>query len=300
VDDEDKRNASRLNLGESFYQRGENERAIEMAREVLQYDPHNIHAHALQAAAAMQTGNAGLAKASLDTLLSRAPNWPPAHLLAGQFHAYIRPDHFRAEEHFRTALQLDPDNPNAHASRGTFAAHCGRLEEGITHAHRGLKLDPENPFVLHTLQSLYRVNEEPELAAEYGERALAADPENAHHHLEVGLNQLGGHTRGAASGSFREALRLAPVDAGNKDAIAIETVRQHPFFKNGFFLSFEPVIVVLAVLTPVFWYLLSLLFHPLVYLAWLALGVVIVLYAYHGLFRLCVWRMRRRIGSGRL
>ncbi len=291
---------AKLSLAEMYLSRGDLAQALTLTAELLQADPQSTAAHYLRVQVALQVPDAAVAEASLQTLLEQDPNWAPAHVLAGEYYAYLAKDAIRAEEHFRTAVRLEPSDPIAPTSYGIFLAQRRRVEEGITLARRGFKQDPENPYILHALQVLYRLNKEPELAEEFGEKALAVDPENPHHHLEVGLNQLAQGPSGKASSFFRESLRLAPDNSDNRETMAFEQVRQHPFFVHGFFLSFRLEIVAMVLATPVFWYFLSLLFHPFVYVAWISLAVGLLLYGYHGLFRFCVWRNRRRIERGRL
>ena len=54
-----------------------------------------------------------------------------------------------------------------------------------------------------------------------------------------------------------------------------------------------------ALLAQLFWFGLSLLWPPFVYVAYAALGLVILGYGYVGLFHLCVWTTLRRIRMGK-
>ena len=233
-------------------------------------------------------------------MLTHHPESAHAHDLAGHVNHVVRSEPIPAEDHFRRAIALEPEDPSSYATLGIFLADRGRLEEGITVARKGLRIDPSSVRVLQALQTLYRLNREPELADEMGERAMKLDPEAAEHHLELGLRLLHRRDKGAARSSFLESLRLSPADADNKDLIAHERVQSHPFFKNGIFLSFERGIVIPAVVVPAIWFGLGLLFRPFVYLGWASIVVLVLAYAYHGLFLLCRWHVRRQIDRGRV
>jgi tetratricopeptide (TPR) repeat protein len=197
-------------------------------------------------------------------------------------------------------VKLNPDDPDLYAHLGQFLATRGRFQEGIATARKGLRIDPDNLFVVKALQILYRLADDLNLSEEFGNRALQLDPEDSQNHLQAGFRMLEGKESKRARGSFLEALRLAPADDDSYHSIAHEKVRQHPFFKKGFFLSFHKWIVTGAIITPVFWWLLSLLWQPFFWMAILSALILVCAYAYTGLFHLCRWLVLRRLRSGQL
>lgn len=234
-------------------------------------------------------------------LLEVAPNHAASHLLLGFFFSDdSQKDPVAAEQAFREAVSLDPDSADNYAFLGQFLGMRNRLREGIVVARKGLKIDPDNPLVVHTLQCLYRLSKDAEMAENFGAHALSLAPEESANHLEAGLRWLSDDHTGKAKGSFREALRLAPADADSQAAIAHEKVRQHKFFKKGFFISFDRITIIGACLTVAFWWGLSLLWHPFIYMAGLSIVIAIGAFGYHGLFLLCRRLTLRRLRNGRL
>ena len=138
------------------------------------------------------------------------------------------------------------------------------------------------------------------MSEKMGRKVLEIDPDSSEGHLQRGLTMLEQGKTGDAKGSFFESLRIRSADGDTMEAIAHEKTRTHPFFKDGYMLSFQKSILLPALAVPIVWWALSLLFWPFEILAWASLVVLMVAYAYHGLFYLCRAIVLRRIRQGRL
>jgi Flp pilus assembly protein TadD len=211
-----------------------------------------------------------------------------------------RERHESAHEHILRAIAAAPEDARHRVVLGCILARWDRIEDGITAARQGLLLQPGSGFALGTLASLYRINDEPELAARYATQALEAEPDAAHHHLEEGLGLLERRAPGPARLRFLEALRLDPVRGDTFDAIAHETVRTHWAFKHGIFPPKQPDLAIAALLVPPTWYVLSLAWRPLIAVAWLSSALLVAGYAYLGVFVLCRRAVVARLRRGRL
>ncbi len=277
--------------------------AIEAAGDVLTIEPDHPGAHRLTALAALQLERFELAESSAATYLAYDPESADAHYLMGHIQNIVKKNKIAAESHFRTMIRCDRDFAEGYGVLGLFLGQQGRVEEGITVARKGLKVDSDSLTILQALQTLYRVNKEPKMADKIGRQALELYPEEAEQHLEVGLRllEMGGKSAGTnARSSFLESLRIDPDDQEIRHVIAHERVRNHPFFKNGFFLSFKPSIMVPALMVPLVWYALALLLRPFIVLAWLSVVALLAGYLYHGSFLVCRHVVRHRIDRGDL
>lgn len=282
-----------------FYQRRRYDEALEECRGGLAADPHDLQLLFLGGLSALLVERVDVAREMAESLLAVAPASVEGHELSGYI-ADSEDQSRLAEQHFREALRQAPERAELHAVLGNFLGRHGRIEDGITAAFRGLSLSPENAAVLRTLEQLYRLNDEPERAEAIGAKALAADPEDADAHLAAGLRLLEARRGQAATASFREALRLEPADGKNLDIIAYERVRNHPFFRHGFFLPIRRDLLIVTLTVPLFWWLLSLLFSPLRYMVWISLAVIIAGYSYRGLLFLCRKKVLRDLRRGQL
>ncbi|MDD9941886.1 MAG: tetratricopeptide repeat protein, partial [Myxococcales bacterium] len=258
----------------------------------------DLEAHYLAGLCHASEERLGEAEEHARTLLALAPELPMGHEVLAI--SVWRTDKRRAEKALYDALKLDPENPTRHAMLGRFLADLGRLEDGITAAHKGLQIKPDHLGSVQALQVLYRLNDEPEMAAAMADKALAIDPEDADAHLEAGLALLGRGQSARARGRFLESLRIAPADGDNHEAIAHERVRNHWLYKDTFMLPVEGGAMWATLATPAFWYALSLLWSPLRFVAYLSLGLIVLSYAHRALFRLSRGWVLRSIRAGKL
>ncbi len=90
-------------------------------------------------------------------------------------------DNKSAEEHFKQALELDPNHATGRFWYGwfLFAVH-GRFEEGIAEVKRAMSLDPFWPRMLFGLAYIYEAAGEYDSAFVYLERIAEIDSNDAH------------------------------------------------------------------------------------------------------------------------
>ena len=86
------------------------------------------------------------------------------------------PDLARARSAVEKALQLEPDNPEAHIRMGRVLFREGKRQESMASYDHALELGPDNPLVLSVFAGLMLFSGELETAIEFSKRALAADP----------------------------------------------------------------------------------------------------------------------------
>jgi tetratricopeptide (TPR) repeat protein len=79
-----------------------------------------------------------------------------------------------AEAAYRRALQLDPDNVEAHQQYAEFLGNVGRLDEANEAAHRALTLD-RSPIRLNVAGYLAENDDRIEAAIRYLDEGMRAD-----------------------------------------------------------------------------------------------------------------------------
>ena len=291
--------ADHLNRAVFYYERRRYEGALGACLDALASEPENAHAATLAAWCAIGLERWDRAADFARQALARAPENDQAHAaLAVVADHETRFD--EAERHIADAIAHAPEHHLHRVTRAYVWVRMGRLEEGITSAREGLELNPASGAAAHALATFYRLNEEPALAERYARQALAAEPENAAHHLEEGLRLLGTGARYDARARFLESLRLDPAGGDSFEAIAHDTVRNHWLFRHAIFPPKKVDRALVALLTPALWYGASLVWRPLV---WLAVASAVALaagYLLWGAFVLCRFVVLRRLREGRL
>jgi len=93
-----------------------------------------------------------LARRHLTAALRHRPEEARYHqLMAVSCQAAGRGDLKRAAEHYRRALELDPQCPTCLTGYGLLAIQVGQTEEGLASLRRAAELAPDNPEVLGKL-----------------------------------------------------------------------------------------------------------------------------------------------------
>ena len=130
-------------------------------------------------------------------------------------------------EAYRTVLNLDPEDPNAHLELGLYHERRGEVESAEEHFVEALKQDPGNPRALYSYASLYYATDDLETAEELLVRAIAADAG-----YSPALSALASIR--ARSGDFAASLDFIEkaVAAGEQDAEHFEQALEFAPLRN--------------------------------------------------------------------
>ena len=145
----------------------------------------------------------------LQKTVSARADFYPAWRLMGELYVDAR-DNVRAEQCFRQAQTLRPDDPDVQGTLGDVLMRQGRFEEALNCFDRTLKLDPTriraHGFRADCLERLHRLDE----ARDAIEQALALDPDQP----EVRVHQAGLAQR---SGDYVQAREILESVARRDD-----------------------------------------------------------------------------------
>ena len=192
---------------------GNHRRAIESLRRVLSAEPDDSEAHALLAVCLVDAHRLSAAGTEAKLALAATPLSPLSHLAMGQV-SFARRDFPKAEESFRSALELEPDESAHHRRLGNLFLAVGRREEAESELRRALELDPAAPENLvalgrHRLET-GAVDEAERLARE----SLTLSPANQDALVLMGAVLL---RRGDVENAREHAIwaiRIDPTDRG--------------------------------------------------------------------------------------
>lgn len=123
-----------------------------------------------------------------------------------------RKDDVGAIQAYRSVLDLDPEDPNAHLELGLIYERQDLSEEAEAHFLEAIKYDPANPRILYSYAGLFYASGDLETAEALLERAVAADEE-----YSLALSALASIR--ARRGEYEDALEYLEraVDAGESD-----------------------------------------------------------------------------------
>lgn len=118
-----------------------------------------------------------------------------------------------AEQAYRKALELNPDNAKAHLDLAYILLRRGTIEEGLVHVNESLRLDPNNVEARFNLGMAMALQKRPQEAAAHFEKVLQLKPDHAeaHFNLAVVLANLGKPDEAVVH--YMRAAELNPNDA---------------------------------------------------------------------------------------
>jgi tetratricopeptide (TPR) repeat protein len=121
--------------------------------------------------------------------------------------------HLDAVRDFRRALELDPDNVDAHVALAASLTRLGKLDEAHAHLARAIELAPQDQHAHEGLGNLLAEQGRFPAAADCFREAVRIDPElaSAHFRLGVVLTDLGNLDEGIEH--LADAVRLEPDDS---------------------------------------------------------------------------------------
>jgi tetratricopeptide (TPR) repeat protein len=100
----------------------------------------------------LRRGRPRKARRHLTAALAHQPDNARYHELMGRaVEADARADPERALEHYRRALELDPDQPECLRAAGLLAVRLGQAEEGLRNLRRATEIAPDDPDILGQL-----------------------------------------------------------------------------------------------------------------------------------------------------
>ena len=124
---------------------GEFEKAVGIYRKVLELDPSRHDARRDLAMVLVEMGHADEAKDLLLDVLKTNPRDVASLVILGNHYAKAEGDRDSAEQFFRRAVDIDPDDATAHNSLAGMLCEKGQNEEALAEFEKALTLRPDFP-----------------------------------------------------------------------------------------------------------------------------------------------------------
>ena len=207
------------NIAEVFRRQSNYEEALETYRKILQRHPNYALAHAGigHTLFDLEQYQAAVEQITLAISLGLDPSMAGAlHVRAGQ--ALRKLDRLRAaENHFRRAMILNPQDLRPIMELGDLRVSQQRLEEAQEYFNRARELQPESAAALHNMASTLRKQNQFAQALELYAEALDLDPDFSMAHAGMSDALLNLKRYEEAIESMRKAIALDPESRTTSD-----------------------------------------------------------------------------------
>jgi len=121
-------------------------------------------------------------------------------------------DYDGVERQCRRALELNPNNAEAHCNLGTALFHKGRMDQAIVHWSRAIEIDPNNTEAHYNLAQAMLLNNKSEEAIEHWSEVVRLKPDHVRARANLGGLLLATGRTDEAVPHLSEAVRLDPND----------------------------------------------------------------------------------------
>jgi serine/threonine protein kinase/tetratricopeptide (TPR) repeat protein len=148
------------------------------------------------------------AKAAARKALALDSTLADAHASLGQILSVFEWDWKSAEQHFKRAIALDPENAIARQFYAICLQDQGRFDDAIATLKQAAVLDPLSAPIKLTLGRVYVNGRQPDHAIQQLREAADLNPEWSGPHLFLGFAYLQKGAHGEAIEAFRRAARL--------------------------------------------------------------------------------------------
>jgi len=207
-----------LQLGISFNQLGESEKAVSSYQKALSIDRACVEAYCNLGNLFNRMGNTKGALENYGHALSLAPSLAQIpYNLGVLYQERLEPD--KAIEWFRKAISLKNDYAAAHNHLGVALSEVGDSQAAIEHYRKAQALDPKSADAFYNLHALFLDSADMPEARRCLEKALALQPENAVYRLSMGvlLECMGDSAKAGAcfTGAADGASMSADLEAWN-------------------------------------------------------------------------------------
>jgi tetratricopeptide (TPR) repeat protein/DNA-binding winged helix-turn-helix (wHTH) protein len=171
-------------------------KAVDHYNAAIEFDPHYAEAYAgladcyvvMPLLSAVPADDAyGKARQAADKAVALGDSVAQAHLAAAEVKLYLDWNFPIAEKEFRRAVELDPNDPQAHQWYAEFLSLMSRHQEAISQIRSALSLDPSSMIVHHQAGQIFRAARMYTEALEEFRRALMIQPNFGPTYAAMGL-----------------------------------------------------------------------------------------------------------------
>lgn len=165
-------------------------------------------------------------KAATDRALGIDGNLDEAHVALAQIHFFYEWNWEEAEQEYKRAIELSPNNAFAHQQYGLFLAIRGRPEQAISEGRRAVELDRLSLFAHYQLGWVYFWINRYDDALGYAQLVIEMEPDFHGGYFMLGATSL-------VKGEYQEAFRVLEQSVALGGGHHIHSVLGHAYGMSG-------------------------------------------------------------------
>ena len=197
------------NLGQSYYELGETDKALKEYLTAIELDPQHAEAHNNLGILYKDLGKQEESFREYQTALRLQPNSAQIHYnLANAYR--INGKFKRAQDHYERTTRLDPYHAQAYNNLGFVYENQGKLNEAFESYRRAIQIREDYALPHFNLARIYNSQGRLDEAIIEYETGIRLDPKNAKSHYFLGLVYDDLDRWDDARNEFKKALRLDP------------------------------------------------------------------------------------------
>jgi len=184
--------------------------AIPHLREAVRADPENAAIRLSLASALAQDSQTEAAMAVLGDAIRDFPGNGKLHAALGILVG--RNDRARAEEEYRTAVRLEPDNPQLYSGLGYILIdETGHLDDAVAMFQNALKIDPELRVTQEGLVKALQLRAKVHTELDRYHQLARVEPGSARAQYNLGVAEIHAGNFEDAARAFTRAIALNPA-----------------------------------------------------------------------------------------
>src|SRR6266496_1374378 len=183
-----------------FFQHKEesHKKAIDSFNQAIKLDPNYAQAYAGLASVYTEISSSYLppteampqAKEAVQRALILDGSLAEAHVALAEVHWWGDWDFPAAEQEFKRAIELSPNEPTVYVEYANFLARLGRSNEAIALSNRALQLDSVSPFINANVASIFYFAHQYDRVIEQANKMLDMDHNSTQAHAWLGYGFL--------------------------------------------------------------------------------------------------------------
>ena len=194
-------------LASLYISDGQYDKAIEVARKILEKNPDNFDALEIITIAARAKGNKAEYKAAANDLLAKDPDNAQANIMVGD--EYLGNAKYKmALQSYAKALKTEPENYDAKYGYAVCSYYTDDVKTAKQISLELLEKEPDNDGAMSLLAKIYSEENKYAQAVELVTKAIEINPYNYNYYLELGLYQNARGQRKQAIAAWDKCIEI--------------------------------------------------------------------------------------------